>query len=48
MDPAGDNEATELSEQAVAEEIELTDTNEVTEIDIDIPQKENPRGPEQQ
>ena len=42
VDPARDNEATELSEQAVAEEIELADTIEVTEIDIDIPQKENP------
>ena len=42
VDPAGDNAATELSEQAVAEEIEFADTIEVTEIDIDIPQKENP------
>ena len=42
VDPAGDNEATELSEQAVAEEIELADTIEVTEVDVDIPQKENP------
>ena len=40
--PAGDSEATEFSEQTVAEEIELADTIEVTEIDIDIPQKENP------
>ena len=42
VDPARDNEATELSEQAVNEEMELADTIEVTEIYIDIPQKENP------
>ena len=39
VDPARDNETTELSEQAVAEEIELTDTIEVTEVDVDMPQK---------
>ena len=38
VDPARDNETTELSEQAVAEEIELTDTIEVTEVDVDIPE----------
>ena len=42
VDPAEGNETTELSEQAVAEEIKLTDTIEVTEVDLDIPQKENP------
>ena len=42
VDPAEGNETTELSEQAVAEEIKLTDTIEVTEVDVDIPQKENP------
>ena len=43
VDPPRDNETTELSEQAVAEEIELTDTIEVTEVDVDMPQKENPK-----
>ena len=42
VDPARDNETTELSEQAVAEEIKLTDTIEVTEVDVDMSQKENP------
>ena len=38
VDPAGDTETTELSEQAVAEEIKVTDTIEVTEVDVDIPE----------
>ena len=48
VDPAGDHEATELPEQAVAEEIELADTIEVTEVDVDISQKRKSRGSEQQ
>ena len=38
VDPAEGNETTELSEQAVAEEIEMIDTIEVTEVDVDIPE----------
>ena len=42
VDPARDDETTELSEQAVAKETKLTDTIELTEVDLDMPQKENP------
>ena len=38
VDPGEDTETTELSEQAVAEKIKLTDTIEVTEVDVDIPE----------
>ena len=38
MDPAGDTGITEVSEQAVAEEIEMTDTIDVTEVITGIPE----------
>ena len=37
MDPAGDTGTTEVSEQAVSEEIEITDTIDVTEVITGIP-----------
>ena len=38
VDPAGDTGTTEVSEQAVSEEIEITDTIDVTEVITGIPE----------